>query len=290
MLSGAFNYVRLENLPDQRDRSRRPRHRRVLFRRDRPELQLPAVSRRADGAHQVRRRARRSTVGRMPFSSGGEVVVAASFSLQRSEGRAAAVAADRQFRVVVSTSAASMARASMSIGRTGTSTSRRSCRRKAASKNPPTCRCRRSRSAATLVHAARAATSSGRSLATSYRDRRGEAAVVDNTFSLDRPVDVTIATIGGSYARVLPRRSGEFDLRGVGRGAGRRLVRPRASRRQRGARSRASLDGARRIGRGCAPATCGHPATATARTIATARSSRCCPRRGSTRCRRSMRR
>ena len=45
-----------------------------------------------------------------------------------------------------------------------------------------------------------------------YRDRRGEAAVVDNTFSPDRPVDVTIGTIGGSYARVLPRRTGEFDL------------------------------------------------------------------------------
>ncbi len=45
-----------------------------------------------------------------------------------------------------------------------------------------------------------------------YRDRRGEAAVVDNSPSLDRPVDVTIATIGGSYARVLSRDSGEFDL------------------------------------------------------------------------------
>lgn len=45
-----------------------------------------------------------------------------------------------------------------------------------------------------------------------YRDRRGEAAVVDNTFSLDRAVNVTIATFGGSYARVLPRRSGEFDV------------------------------------------------------------------------------
>lgn len=45
-----------------------------------------------------------------------------------------------------------------------------------------------------------------------YRDRRGEAAVVDNTFSLDRPVEITIATVGGSYARVLPRRSGEVDL------------------------------------------------------------------------------
>ena len=47
-----------------------------------------------------------------------------------------------------------------------------------------------------------------------YRDRRGEAAVVDNTFSLDRPVDVTIGTVGGSYARVWPRRIGEFDLVG----------------------------------------------------------------------------
>ncbi len=45
-----------------------------------------------------------------------------------------------------------------------------------------------------------------------YRDRRGEAAVVDNTFSLDRPVDVTIGTVGGSYARVWPRRIGEFEM------------------------------------------------------------------------------
>lgn len=44
-----------------------------------------------------------------------------------------------------------------------------------------------------------------------YRDRRGEAAVVDNTFSPDRPIDVTIATFGGSYARIAPTRSGEFD-------------------------------------------------------------------------------
>ena len=44
-----------------------------------------------------------------------------------------------------------------------------------------------------------------------YRDRRGEAAVVDNTFSLDRPVDVTIGTFGGSYARVAPTAVGELD-------------------------------------------------------------------------------
>lgn len=47
-----------------------------------------------------------------------------------------------------------------------------------------------------------------------YRDRRGDAAVVDNTFSLDRPVDVTVATMGGSYVRVWPRQSGEFEVVG----------------------------------------------------------------------------
>ena len=45
----------------------------------------------------------------------------------------------------------------------------------------------------------------------SYRDRRGEMAVVDNTFSPDRPVDVTIATAGASYARVSPTPAGELD-------------------------------------------------------------------------------
>jgi hypothetical protein len=45
-----------------------------------------------------------------------------------------------------------------------------------------------------------------------YRDRRDEAAVVDNSSLPDRPVEVTIATVGASYARVLSRDSGEFDL------------------------------------------------------------------------------
>jgi hypothetical protein len=49
-----------------------------------------------------------------------------------------------------------------------------------------------------------------------YRDRRGEAAVVDNTFSLDRPVNVTIETFGGSYARVVKKSVGEFDFVGWG--------------------------------------------------------------------------
>ena len=45
----------------------------------------------------------------------------------------------------------------------------------------------------------------------SYRDRRSEMAVVDNTFALDRPVDVTLATAGASYARVSAMRAGEID-------------------------------------------------------------------------------
>jgi hypothetical protein len=44
-----------------------------------------------------------------------------------------------------------------------------------------------------------------------YRDRRGEMAVPDNSLSPDRPVDITIATAGASYARVAPTRAGELD-------------------------------------------------------------------------------
>ena len=46
-----------------------------------------------------------------------------------------------------------------------------------------------------------------------YRDRRGpSAAVVDNSGSKDQPVDVTIATAGASYARVKPIATGELDV------------------------------------------------------------------------------
>jgi len=44
-----------------------------------------------------------------------------------------------------------------------------------------------------------------------YRDRRASAAVVDNTVSRDRPVDVTIAAFGGSHARVATTGAGELD-------------------------------------------------------------------------------
>ncbi|MDP2318704.1 MAG: alginate export family protein [Acidobacteriota bacterium] len=56
-----------------------------------------------------------------------------------------------------------------------------------------------------------AATSESQVFGTVYRDRREMAAVVDNTRSLDRPVDVTIAALGGSHARITPTRRGELD-------------------------------------------------------------------------------
>ncbi len=46
---------------------------------------------------------------------------------------------------------------------------------------------------------------------TLYRDRRDGAAVVDNTGALDRPVDVTITAFGGSHVSVRPTAHGELD-------------------------------------------------------------------------------
>jgi hypothetical protein len=45
-----------------------------------------------------------------------------------------------------------------------------------------------------------------------YRDRRGPKAVVDNSGAGDRPVDVTIATFGGSFASVNVPGAGPTDL------------------------------------------------------------------------------
>lgn len=45
-----------------------------------------------------------------------------------------------------------------------------------------------------------------------YRDRRPDKAVVDNSGNADRPVDVTIGTFGGSYARLFESAHGEADV------------------------------------------------------------------------------
>ena len=50
-----------------------------------------------------------------------------------------------------------------------------------------------------------------------YRDRRhGNVAVVDNTLSNDRPVDITITTLGGSHALVRRTAAGVIDVVGWG--------------------------------------------------------------------------
>ena len=61
------------------------------------------------------------------------------------------------------------------------------------------------------VRKGQAATSEWTLFTTLYRDRRDGAAVVDNTFSADRPVEVTIAAFGGSHARIMPTAAGELD-------------------------------------------------------------------------------
>jgi hypothetical protein len=45
-----------------------------------------------------------------------------------------------------------------------------------------------------------------------YHDTRDTKAVVDNTTRLDRPVNITIATFGGSYARIHGTAAGELDI------------------------------------------------------------------------------
>ena len=140
---------------------------------------------------------------------------------------------------------------------------RRSCRRRAASRSRPTCRCRRCRSrSASATRTARR--SESQAFVYLYRDRaRARWPWSTTAFSIDRPVDVTIA-IARRLARARGRRraSGELDAVAWGAVQTRRLVWRAASRRQR-RRSKPAIAGrARRCGRGCAPATCGRPATA----------------------------
>ncbi|MSO36206.1 MAG: hypothetical protein EXQ54_07230 [Acidobacteria bacterium] len=57
-----------------------------------------------------------------------------------------------------------------------------------------------------------AAASEWQLFATAYRDRRdGKAAVVDNTSAADQPIDVTVSAFGASHARITPTPGGELD-------------------------------------------------------------------------------
>jgi len=61
------------------------------------------------------------------------------------------------------------------------------------------------------------ATSEWQAFATLYRDHRdSKIAVVDNSGAVDQPVDVAVSTFGASYARVTPSPAGELDIVGWG--------------------------------------------------------------------------
>jgi hypothetical protein len=209
-LSGAFNYVRLENLPTNAIgpgglgtgafyfAATGVRYSYQLYLGE-----LTLKTKFAEGAS--------LTVGRMPFSSGGEVV-SGSFSLQRIKAErlqsrlignfewsyyqrrfdGARVDVDRphwhfNLSAFVPTQGGFEESTNLSMPKV---------------------------QAAAASFTLKSSNVDWQGFGYLYRDRRGVAAVVDNTFSLDRPVDVTIATLGGSYVRVLPRQSGEYDLVG----------------------------------------------------------------------------
>lgn len=66
---------------------------------------------------------------------------------------------------------------------------------------------------ATASVARPAASSEWQLFATIYGDRReSKAAVVDNTGALDQSPDVRVTAFGASYARITPTRAGELDL------------------------------------------------------------------------------
>jgi hypothetical protein len=209
-LSGAFNYVRLENLPTQAIGPGGLGTGAFYFAATgvRYSYQLYL----SDLTVKFKSQAGTSlTIGRMPFSSGGEVV-SGSFSMQRLKAErlqsrlignfewsyyqrrfdGARVDVDRprwhfNLSAFVPTQGGFEESANLSMPKVQVGAT-----------------------SLTL----KSSNVDWQGFAYLYRDRRGEAAVVDNSLAFDRPVDVTIATIGASYARMLPRRSGEYDLVG----------------------------------------------------------------------------
>ena len=207
-LGGAFNYVRIENLPP---RAIGP-----------GGLGTGAFYYAAAGVRysyqlyfgeltlRVKSRDRRTsvTIGRMPFSSGGESVSANpqleslkrerlhsrlignfEFSLYQRRFDGARVDVDRDrwhftAAAMVPTQGGFEESANLSI---------------------PSLQV----AGGSLTH--KSANAESQAFSYVYRDRRSTAAVVDNTFSGDRPVNITISTIGGSYARLFPTRAGQLE-------------------------------------------------------------------------------
>jgi hypothetical protein len=207
-LSGAFNYVRLENLPT---RAIGPgglgagafyyaaagvRYSYQLYL---SELTLRARS--ADGGFAA-------TVGRMPFASGAETVSAnpALETLKRERLHARLLGTfewsyyQRRFdgaRVDVDRPGWHLTSAAFVPTQGGFEESTNLSMPKL--------------QIATASLTGKRAASEWQVFGTIYRDRRGAAAVVDNTGSDDRAVDVTVGSFGASHARVAATPAGALD-------------------------------------------------------------------------------
>jgi hypothetical protein len=210
-LSGAFNYVRLENLPTQAIGPGGLGSGAFYFAATglsySYQLYLGELTARIKSADH----GRSLTIGRMPFSSGGEFT-SGSFSLQR-------LRAERLQSRLIGNFEWSYYQRRFDGARFDIDRPRWHFNLSAfvptqggfeESTNLSMPRVQVGASSLTL----KSSNVDWQGFAYAYRDRRREAAVVDNTLSSDRPVDITIATLGGSYARILPRSSGEYDLVG----------------------------------------------------------------------------
>jgi hypothetical protein len=207
-LSGAFNYVRLENLPTNAIGPGALGPGAFYFAatgvRYSYQLYLSELTARFTSAN-----AAALTVGRMPFSSGHESVSEnASLERLKSERLASRLIGNfewslyqRRFDGV----RFDLARPNWHVNAAAFFPTQGGYEESTNLTMPKV-----QVGSASLTH--KAATAEWQLFGYAYRDRRGTAAVVDNTFALDQPVDVTIGTAGASYVRVSPTRAGELDV------------------------------------------------------------------------------
>ena len=215
-LTGAFNYVRLENLPTNAIgpggfgsgafyfAATGVRYSYQLYL---GELTLTVKS--AD-------RRRSLAIGRMPFTSGGETVPS-NHSLQTLTRERVQSRLIGNFEWSLYQRRFDGARADLTRGRWHFSAGAFMPTQGGYEESTNLTMTRLQVGAASATHHTK--TSESQAFLYAYRDRRNkEMAVVDNRLVEDRPPDVTITSIGGSHARVMTTRAGELDV--VAWGAG----------------------------------------------------------------------
>jgi len=198
-LGGAFNYVRLENLPGRAIGPGGLGNGAFYFAASGVRYSYQLYMSELTVKVKSRRRAMAVTFGRMPFSSGAGVLMPDRLS-SRLVGNFESSLYQRRFdgvRIDVGQSTTRFTAAAFVPTQGGFEES--------TNLSMPRVQ----------IGAAEWTRSAGgaqyQAFAYGYRDRRRNTAVVDNTASRDRPAAIGIATVGGSYARVSPTRSGELD-------------------------------------------------------------------------------